>query len=308
MRIGIVESYNFSKEALILLNKIGTVYFFDEYKSSLVNFISDKEIIFIRLKYYLSKDIIKKSVNLKYICSPTTGLNHIDKNYCLKKNISIISLRNESDFLKDIRATSEHTLGLIIALIRNYPKIIDGYNKDLDRNNFLGDELYKNKIGIIGFGRIGVLLSKYLNSFDAKVFYYDKIPTISTKNNAIKTDSIKDLINKCEIICLCANFEDEIIIDKEHIDLMKNKFFVNTSRGELVDENYLLKKIIDNHFKGVAIDVIHSESKNENNLDKFLNISLNHNFIFTPHVGGATLTSINRTEIFITNKLINIIT
>tara|TARA_B110000908_G_scaffold171795_1_gene235936 strand:- start:3351 stop:4301 length:951 start_codon:yes stop_codon:yes gene_type:complete len=312
MQIGIVEKENFSIVAIKELQKHDEVEIYklaNNENDNLMEFIKNKEIIFVRLKYYFSKEILKHAKSLQYICSPTTGLNHIDLDYCKTNNIKVISLKGEVEFLKDIRATSEHTLSLILSLIRNHSLIIKNKNLILDRNNFLGHEIYNNKLGIIGFGRIGLLLSKYLNAMGAEIYFYDKNNNIKSEYEAKKLKSIDEVINKCDIICLCASYDNnEYIINSNHIISMKDKFFVNTSRGELVDEEFLIKKIKENHFKGVAIDVIKDESKNTNNLKKIIEIDHpNINFIYTPHVAGATLSSINRTELFIVDKLKNIL-
>ena len=309
MQIGIVEKENFSRVAIEELQKQGEVEIYNLDNNNLKEFIKNKKVIFVRLKYYFSKEILKHAKSLQYICSPTTGLNHIDLDYCKKNDIKVISLKGETEFLKDIRATSEHTLSLILSLIRNHSLIIQNKNLNLDRNNFLGHEIYNNKIGIIGFGRIGLLLSKYLNAMGAEVFFYDKNNNIKPEYKAKKLKSIDEVINKCDIICLCASYDNnEYVINTNHIISMKDKFFVNTSRGELVDEEFLIKKIKENYFKGVAIDVIKDESKNTNNLKKIIKIDNSTiNFIYTPHVGGATLSSLNRTELFIVEKLKNIL-
>ena len=88
---------------------------------------------------------------------------------------------------------------------------------------------------------------------------------------------------------------------------MKNKFFINTARGELINEQYLITKIEEDHFKGVALDVISNETT-ENRLSEMITLAENRNFIITPHIGGATYDSINSTEIFIVEKLIKYLT
>ena len=77
-------------------------------------------------------------------------------------------------FYNPIRATPEHTFGLTIALLRNYKHIFCKGNISLqDREQFKGYEIYKKRIGIIGFGRVGKILSNYFNSFGAEVQSYD---------------------------------------------------------------------------------------------------------------------------------------
>ena len=303
MQIGILEPQDFSDKALDNLKKIGTVSKYGN--DSLDFFLADKNIVFIRLKHYLGKELLSKAPNLKYICTPTTGLNHIDLKYAEEIGITIISLKGEAEFLSDIRATSEHTFGLILSLLRNYKNAISTTKENFSRDLYKGDEIFNNSIGIIGFGRIGILLAKYIEAFNGNCFFYDIDTTIKEIYGAKRLNSVEQLISKCNVITLCASYEvtSNKFFNKAYIDLLKDKFFINTSRGELINEKYLLKKIKENFFKGIAIDVIRDESKENNNLDEFLNIDKSINFIITPHIAGATFTSMRRTEEFIAGKL-----
>lgn len=303
MQIGIIEPQDFSLRALTLLSDLGNVSKFESGK--IENFLVDKEIIFVRLNYYFDTHILSNARNLKYICTPTTGLNHLDLDYLRKKNIKVISLKGEFDFLSDIRATSEHTFGLILSLLRNYKNAISTSKENFSRDLYKGDEIFNNSIGIIGFGRIGKLLAKYIEAFNGNCFFYDTDSSIKEIYGAKKLNSVEELILKCNVITLCASYEvtSNKFFNKAYIDLLKDKFFINTSRGELINEKYLLKKVKENFFKGIAIDVIQDESKENNNLDEFLNIDKSINFIITPHIAGATYTSMKRTEEFIVGKL-----
>ena len=118
-------------------------------------------------------------------------------------------------------------------------------------------------------------------------------------------NTIKELIKKSNIVIICVayNLENHGFFKKEYIDLLKNKYVINTSRGELVDEDYLVEKIEENHFKGIALDVIANEIQKKNNLGKFISLTKNKNFILTPHIAGLTYESIHKTEEFLVKKL-----
>lgn len=306
MQIGILEHSNFSSKAISSLEKIGEVYLFDENKISLNKFIADKEILFVRLKIQLNESVLKNAPKLKYICSPTTGLNHLDTIYCEQKNIKIISLKGEKSFLKNIRATPEHTLGLILSLFRNYKyAFLSKKNNNWNRDAYRGFEIYNHSFGIIGYGRVGKIVADYLINMGAKVSAYD-IHSVETKNRKVKIKKdINSLIKNSETIILSASYSENapFIIGKEQLDLMEGKYFINTSRGELVDEAYLIKKINQVFFKGVALDVISNENSPNNNLSRLISSKSMANLIITPHIGGATYSSMENTEIFISSKL-----
>jgi D-3-phosphoglycerate dehydrogenase len=305
VQIGILESKDFSKIAEQNLKKLGEVSYYNE--ENLNNFLVDKDILFVRLKYKIDKEFLKISHKLKYLCTPTTGLNHIDLEECKKYNIKVISLKGEYEFLSSIRATPEHSFGLLLALLRNYKSaFLNTTNTDWDRDKYKGFEIYGKTIGIIGMGRVGKLLSKYLEVFGASIVFIDINKVDIDSENVHQVENLESLINLSDIIFLTASYskENRHMIDKRAIDLMKNKFFINTSRGELIDEDYLIEKIEQNHFKGIALDVISNEVMQINKLNKFLPLTKTNNFIITPHIGGATYESMWKTEEFIVNKLI----
>jgi len=300
MQIGILEPKEFSLNAIENLKKIGSVELFNG--TNLDEFLIDKEVLFIRLDYYINDLMLKKAPKLKYLCSPTTGLNHIDLNVITQRNITIVCLKGEEEFLLTIRATPEHTIGLVLSLLRNYKDAFKNFAQ-WKRDDFKGYELYGKSVGIIGYGRVGTIMSKYFQAFDCSTYFYD-ISKKTAKYGAKQLDTIEDVIKKCDVIVLSAFYSEENIkfINKKYIDLMKDKFFINTARGELIDEIYLLDKIEQNFFKGVALDVI-AEENSDNNLDIMAVLTQKRNFIITPHIAGATFESMSKTEEFIVKKL-----
>ena len=249
--------------------------------------------------------MINNSKRLKYICSPTTGLNHIKVS---NSNVKIISLKGEYSFLETIRATPEHIFGLTISLLRNYSHaFLSKENNMFTRAPYKGYELYQNKVGIIGLGRVGRIIANYFSAFESDVYYYDLIEV--EHETAIACKSIDEVIEKSNIIILCANYtlENEKMINSFHFHNMQGKYFINAARGELVDEKSLLDYLKKNWFKGVAIDVISDETQESDFLNEAIDLSKKYNIIITPHIGGATFSSMMRTEDFIAEKLIRYI-
>lgn len=304
MKIGILEPEAFSDTALEELKVKGTIELFQN--NDLKNFLEDKNILFIRLGFKIDKDFLNNSPKLQYLCSPTTGLNHIEIDETKKRGIEIISLKGEASFLQTIRATPEHIFGVTISLLRNFKKAI---NEDTltnwDRDSCKGNEIYGKKVGIIGIGRIGKILVNYFNAFGATVYGFDT--QRYNLDGVMSCSSISEVIETSEIVIICINYssENHEVFDKKYIDLMKGKWVINCARGELFNESYLLEKINENWFKGIAVDVISNENKQNNNHKKWMEFSKKENLILTPHIGGCTIESMQKTEEFIAKKLIN---
>jgi D-3-phosphoglycerate dehydrogenase len=267
------------------------------------------DVIFTKLGLYIGESQIKSQPNLKYIISPTTGLNHIDFDYANVKNIKIISLKNEVEFLRTIKSTAEHTWLLLLAITRNlFPAVYSvKYNKVWDREPFIADELSNKTLGIIGFGRLGRIISEYGLAFGMKVIAFDTDKSQYNKPDITFTNELGELLEQSDFVLLLISWTKENInfFSFQEFDKMKkDSYFINTSRGELVDGDALLDALINKKIKGAAIDVVDNDSSWESNeiiRNPTLEYASNHdNLIISPHMGGYGKDSINRTREFVT--------
>lgn len=248
--------------------------------------VHNYEIVMLRAKSFLK---FKKNSKIKYIISPTTGLNHIDEKILKSKRIKIFSLKNEYSFLKKVNATIEFTIYLILQSVRH--KQINQLKRK--RINILGDEIFKKKIGIIGNGRIGKKVILILRAMGAKIIIYD----IKTDNK----EKLKRVLKESDIISVHIPLQNNHnFMDKKKINLIKHGCrIINTSRGEIFDEKTLIKSI---RLKKVSYftDVL----SNEMLFDKNPLMKLKKNFYYTKHIGGLTKESVEITDKFVYKKFL----
>jgi len=251
------------------------------------------EIVLLRFSHKL---FYKKDTKIKYILSPTTGINHIDKKFFSRKDIKILTLQDEKFFLKNVAASTEFTITLILMSLRKIKNLFINNN----REKFIGKEIYKKKIGIIGLGRIGIKVAKILNTFGASIYGYDIQNTNDFK--FIKKVKLNYILKNCEIISINIPLNSKTInfLNKDKLKtLKKNTLLVNSSRGEVVDESYLMsltrKKLIY-----YATDVVINEHKL--GLKKMKKYNKLENMIYSNHIAGLTEESILKTDLKIFNK------
>lgn len=265
--------------------------------------------IIVRLGIILDKKFLSKFKQLQFIATITTGTDHIDEKYCQRKGIKIISLKGEKSFLKKVPATSEHTWGLLLSLIRRIPWAFNSVCEGKwDRKKFFGYDLYNKYLGIIGFGRIGKILSVYARAFRMKVIFYD-VNKIKKNLNDIKRVTLKTLLKKSDIISINLPLEDSTrhFLKREHFRLMKkNVILINTSRGAIIDQDVLLDALRLKRIAGAAIDVLEDEYRAgvisaKHPLIKYA--KENQNLLITPHIAGSTYESMRKTEIFMAEKI-----
>jgi D-3-phosphoglycerate dehydrogenase len=266
--------------------------------------------LIVRLAHRIDREIIDTGENLEVISTATTGLNHIDTDYAKEKKIDILSLKGETKFLEDIHATAEHTWALILALIRKVPQSFQSVKKgEWDRDSFKGRELHGATLGIVGFGRIGKKIAKYGQAFGMEVIAYTK-DTIEQVDGVSLVDSLSTLLEKSDIVSIHVPLNSTtrmMFRDKEFNIMKKGSILINTSRGEIIDEDALMNAIKYGFLAGAALDVLEDEvALIRKRKSKIIEFAKNEDrIIITPHIGGATIESMEKTEIFMADKLVN---
>jgi D-3-phosphoglycerate dehydrogenase / 2-oxoglutarate reductase len=304
----VAESSGFSRRAVEVLQQIGDLTLADLDRRGLLAAIPRAEVLWVRLRHQIDVDVMDRAPRLKFIVSPTTGLNHIDLEEGKRRGIRILSLRGEVDFLKDVRATAELTVTLTLALLRHLPAAAShvlngGWNRDL----FKGRELYGKTVGVVGYGRLGRIVARYLNVFDTNILTADPAVDIESVEPGVTLVPFTQLLQKADLVTLHVNLCDDTygFFGQEQFETMKKgAWFVNTSRGELIDETALLNSLQSGQLSGAALDVLCKE-----NFDGIKDHPLvvyaheHNNLIITPHIGGCTVESIEKTELFLAQKL-----
>lgn len=316
----ILDYHDYPKKILEKLEKkIIIIKYNPKNQNDLKNFLikqSKKFLIFAivtKLGLKFDKQLISLTNNkLKYLLSPTTGLNHIETNELKKNKVKIIHLKNKK-FLSTISSTAEHTWALILAISRNlkyYDNLIF-QKKKWDRGDLINFEIQDKTIGIVGYGRLGKILARYAKAFKMKVLIFDRKKFKLPKS--VTNCTLEKLFKKSDIITINLNYEkknEEIISSKILNKVKKNLIMINTSRGELIDQGYLFKMLKKNKIKFAGLDVLSGDSTWNKILPKKIlkDLSLlKSKLIITPHVGGYSVQSVRKTREHIMNKFIKLL-
>lgn len=262
-------------------------------------------ILAIGLKYKIDKEWLNRMPNLKVVGWQGTGLNHIDVKALKERGVKLISLRGRKGFLKNIPSTAEQTMGLLLAAVRHLPWSFDAViNKNSwDRVQWRGMQLYQKTIGLIGFGRLGRIMSRYAKAFGMKVISYD--PHVSKslmKRVGAQKVNLDELLKKSDIVSLHATLTDKNhnLLQEEHFQMMKpNAVLVNTARGELIEKGALEKALSNRWISRAAIDVMWDEQSDGGHLAGNPLVEYakaNKNLIIVPHLGGATFEAMEVTQ------------
>jgi len=251
-------------------------------EEEIINIISAYEALIVRSATKVTKNIIKAGKKLKVIGRAGAGVDNIDVVTAKEKNILVMNTPGGNT-----NATAEHTLALILALLRKVPYSNDTTHKGKwEKKNIKGSELSNKTLGIIGFGNVAIRLSNLVKGFDMNILTYSKsLASRQEKFPDIKNVSFDELITTSDIISFhCkAPPDGKPLINKEHYKKIKpTTVIINTARGNIVEENDLNNALNNNMIAGAALDVYSKEPAKENILFN------NPKVILTPHIAAST--------------------
>ncbi|MGN0019077.1 MAG: NAD(P)-dependent oxidoreductase [Candidatus Gastranaerophilaceae bacterium] len=217
------------------------------------------EVISVFISSYITKKVLNKFKNLKIIATRSTGFKHIDVNTCCKKNIKVL---NVEEFGKN--AVAQYTFGLIISILRKIPVAHqDLKNFHFNYNNYIGRDLNKLTIGVMGTGTIGAEVCRLANAFNMKILAFDINKNKELTNNySVKYTTKEDLIKNSDIITLhlpSGEATKNVITRKEFANMKSSVYIINTSRGELINTEDLYNALIKKSIAGAALDVTECE-------------------------------------------------
>lgn len=244
--------------------------------------------------------------NLKVIGCPMTGLDHIDLKECERRGIKVLSLQGERGFLDEVTSTAEHTLGLIIALFRNYRIALNA--PYLHRDLYMGHKLSGKKILLIGgLGRVGSQLQRYCDALGMDVYVFDRYKDHSWLLRFLDKWFPSDLNFEEELLLTLPEFDivsihvplvgNEGFFTAEMFNAMKaTAYFINSSRSKVVAQSALIWALETKAIAGAAVDFT-----DEPELREYA--SENENLLLTNHIAGVTFEDREKVEEFITKKV-----
>lgn len=312
MRIYLQEPENFRQADLRSLESVGEVRALDpinDEEKDIIEFSPD--VLFTRLGFFTGRSLLEKLESLRFVVTCTTGLNHIDVAACHERGIGVLSLQGETEFLGNITSTAEHTWFLLLALFRRAPRawreVLSG---GWSRKGYYCSETTGKTLGIIGYGRLGSMLVPMAKAFRMNVLVHDCDKGKMQRAGELATD-LDTLLACSDAICLMINYSERNagFMDARAFQSMKQgSIFVNTSRGELVDEFALLDALRSGKLAGAALDVVDGDSGWQDRWPEshpVCEYAIEHdNLIITPHIGGHAIEAIQRTRSFMIQKLL----
>ena len=251
----------------------------------------------------VTAQVLERAQNLKVIGRAGVGVDNVDIEAASRKGVIVLNAPTGNTL-----AATEHTLAMMLGAVRRLPFAHSSMEHgEWDRKKFMGTQLYKKTLGIVGLGRIGSEVARRALSFDMSIVAYD--PYIkrekAEKVGVELVEKLEELLERSDIITFHVPLTEETagMVSGKEFGIMRDKVvLINCARGGVVDENALANSLQSGKVSMAAVDVFSKEPLPRN--------SPLHgvpNLIITPHLGANTEEAQKNVSVIIAQQVINVL-
>ncbi|MBM7786598.1 phosphoglycerate dehydrogenase [Tenggerimyces flavus] len=251
-------------------------------RAELLAVIPEVDAILIRSATKVDAEALAAATRLKVVARAGVGLDNVDVKAATQAGVMVVNAP-----LSNVVSAAEHAIGLLLAVARNIPAANSSLRAgEWKRSKYTGTELYEKTIGVLGLGRIGVLVAQRLSAFGMNVIAYD--PYVQPGRAAqmgVRLVPLPELLAAADMITVHLPKTPETLglLGEAELALVKpGVLIVNAARGGLVDEHALYVALKEGRVAGAGIDVFVTEPTTESPLFELENV------VVTPHLGAST--------------------
>lgn len=257
-------------------------------------------ILGIRSKTKVTERVLQAATDLLAVGAFCIGVDQIDRHACDHRGIAVFN-----DPHSNSRSVAELTLGEIIMLVRRGFAVSTQLHRGVWNKSASGcHEVRSMTLGIVGYGKIGSQLSDLAEALGMRVVFSD-VADVLARGNA-KRVGLRELLQSSDIVTLHVDGKprNRNLFAGEEFQAMKDgAYFLNLSRGFVVDHQVLAGHIKSGKLRGAAIDVFPHEPESGENFDSPLRDL--PNVILTPHIGGSTEEAQQNIGQFVSSRLLD---
>jgi D-3-phosphoglycerate dehydrogenase / 2-oxoglutarate reductase len=251
-------------------------------RAALLSALADADAVIVRSATKIDAEALAHAPNLRVVARAGVGLDNVDVEAATKAGVMVVNAPSSN-----VVSAAEHAVGLLLAVARNVPQaMVSLKSGEWNRSQFTGAELYQKVAGLLGLGRIGVLVAQRLAAFGMQVIAYDPyVPTSRAAQLGVRLVSLDELLTEADFISvhLPRSAETTGLIGERELRLVKPGVrIINAARGGIVDEHALALALKDGRVAGAGIDVFATEPCTDSPLFGFPSV------VVTPHLGAST--------------------
>ena len=269
-------------------------------KDQLLKIIADYDGLIVRSGTQVTADVLAAAKQLRVVGRAGVGVDNIDVRAASMQGIVVMNTPGANSM-----ATAELTMALMLAVCRNITQAHASLKSgEWRRGDFIGTQLYRKTLGVIGFGRVGKLVSERAKAFGMEVLVYDPMIMEETARElGVLLVELEDLLAESDYITLHTALVPTTakLINADAISRMKDgATLINAARGKLVDEQALAEALKSGKLAAAAVDVYSTEPPGADH--PLIDLP---NVIHTPHLGASTVEAERDVGIQIVNQVVS---
>jgi D-3-phosphoglycerate dehydrogenase len=251
-------------------------------RAGLLLAVADVDAVIVRSATKIDAEVFAAAPRLRVVARAGVGLDNVDVEAATKAGVMVVNAPTSN-----IVTAAEHAIALLLSTARNVPQGHSALKQgEWKRSKYTGVELQEKTVGVLGLGRIGVLVATRLAAFDMKIIAYDPyIQAARAAQLGVRLVSLDELLRESDFITVHLPKTKETLglIGDRELHLVKPSVrIVNAARGGIVDEKALDAALRDERVAGAGIDVFTSEPCTDSPLFDHDNV------VVTPHLGAST--------------------
>lgn len=250
----------------------------------LLDLVCDVDAIVVRSGVRLPAAVFDRAPKLKVVARAGSGVDNIDKDAARRSGVQVFNVPGGS-----AGAVAELAIGLMLAVMRRISLADRQIRADVWNKPALeGDELATKTLGVIGFGNIGSRIARIASGFSLRVLaavrHYSEARRIELADRGVELTDLPRLLAESDVVCVVVPLTDStrgMIGEAELKTMRPSAYFVNVSRGGVVDEQALLAALRNGTIAGAGLDVHLHEGVASPLADL-------DNVVLTPHIGAMS--------------------
>ncbi len=250
--------------------------------ASLAEEVREADALIVRSATKVTADLLEPARRLRAIGRAGVGVDNVDLDAATKKGVVVMNTPGGN-----ATSVAEHTMALLLALARRLPQADSSVKKGRwEKKELLGIEVRSKSLGLIGLGKVGTEVARMARAFEMEVAACDPyVSSLIAREHDVRLVALEDLLKSSDFISLHATLTAETrrLLNRRTLSLTKPGVrIINCARGELIDEEDLLRALESGHVAGAGLDVFETEPPRDPRL------AAHPNVIATPHIAGST--------------------
>src|SRR5437763_182644 len=251
-------------------------------RAALLPALADGDAVIVRSATMMNAEALAAASRLKVVARAGVGLDNVDVSAATARGVLVVNAPTSN-----IVSAAEHAIALLLSVARRVPQATSSLKSgEWKRSRFTGVEVTDKTMGVVGLGRIGVLVAQRMSAFGCRLIAYDPyIPAARAAQLGVHLVPLDELLRDSDFISIHLPKTPETVglIGERELALCKpGVIVVNAARGGLLDEHALAQALKEGRVGGAGIDVYSTEPCTDSPLFGFDNV------VATPHLGAST--------------------